>query len=127
MKKNGDNVDNEHWAPVGKEQNSWVQVGRREGQTCKTLKHLSHKDPLWGASGMNIFEESGYVMCCLEHSLLPVEAASTMPKDIYDVIEPVFNPILYDRTRGWEGSTYDEAVQFCSEKEPSRVLCPFPV
>ena len=139
MEKNGDNTDSAHWAPDGEEQNGWIQVGRLGGQTCKTYKQLFHKDPSWGMSDISTFEVTGYVMCCLEpsrvnDSLLPVEAASTMPKDtegaigqVDDVIDHIFDPILYDRNRGWEGSTYDEAIQFCAEREPARVICPFEV
>ena len=139
IEKNGDDVDNEHWAPVGEEQNSWIQVGWREGQTCKTYKQLSREDPSWGITGIDSFAVTGYMMCCLDpskstDSSASVEATTTMSKDtakatglVKDAIARVFDPILYDRNRGWKGSTYDEAVQFCSDKEPTRVPCPVEV
>ena len=132
MEENGDNVGNEHWAPLGDDQNNWVQVGWHEDTTCKTYKQLSHGDP----SLEHSFEATGYVMCCLEpfsiNDALSTEEATPTPAQlkekemaqIYDTIARSFKPILYDRNRGWEGSTYDEAVQFCSQRSPARVLCP---
>ena len=137
--KNGDMIANEHWAPVGEHQNGWIQVGIREGQTCKMYKQLFHEDPSWGITGIDSYAVTGYMMCCLDpskstDSSAPVAAEATMSKDteeaveqINDVIAQAFDPILYDRNRGWKGSTYDEAVQFCSDKEPTRVPCPVEV
>jgi len=81
LHKNGDLVDKEHWAPIGDVHNGWVQIGEPEGEACKTYHRLSHKDPSWGLSGINIFEVTGYLMCCLEppgmHGSLPTMAATT--------------------------------------------------
>ena len=139
MEENGDNVNNEHWAPLGEAQNGWIQIGWHEGQTCKTYEQLSGMDPSWGVSGIDSFEVTGYIMCCLEpfsinDSLSTEKVTPTQPEDteeeidqVYDVIARSFEPILYDRNRGWDGSTYDEAVQFCSKSSPARVLCPVEV
>ena len=139
MAQNGDVVESEHWAPLGGEENGWVQVGWHEGETCKSYKRVFHEGPAWGLSGVEGTEVTGYLMCCLDpigstESAFATEASGTMAADTDKVIEQVdyiisqqFEPLLYDRHRGWEGSTYDEAAQFCSEREPARVLCPFEV
>ena len=137
IRKNGDTVDNEHWAPVGGAQNKWIQVGAREGETCKTYEQLYHEDPSWEMSGIDPLEVTGYVMCCLPPSPItdstPVEVTASIPEDtrkeieLNDAIVQIFDPTLYDRNKGWQGSTYDEAVQFCSERAPASALCPFEV
>ena len=55
MEKNGDNVADEHWAPVGGALNKWIQVGWREEDTCQT-----DQDAPGG------FATTGYLMCCLD-------------------------------------------------------------
>ena len=51
---------------------------------------------------------------------------------VTDVIVHSFDPVLYDRTRGWEGRTHDEAERFCADEGAEegldkRVLCPIEV
>ena len=48
---------------------------------------------------------------------------------IHDVIVHAFDPVLYDRRRGWQGRTHDEAARFCADAGAlgPRVLCPFQV
>merc|ERR1712194_972213 len=114
MEENGDNVNNEHWAPLGEAQNGWIQIGWHEGQTCKTHEQLSGMDPSWGVSGIDSFEVTGYIMCCVDpsssinDSLSTEKVTPTLPREevidqVYDVIARSFEPILYDRNRGWDG------------------------
>ena len=42
----------------------------------------------------------------------------------YEAIVTSMEPIGYDRSEGWRGQTYLEALQFCATKE-SRVPCPY--
>lgn len=137
MEKNGDNVYNEFWAPISEAQNSWIQVGWHEGETCKTYDQMFHEDPSWGITGIDSVEVTGYLMCCLESSdvngsLSTSESTTpTSAEDEHqtgqrnDEVAPLFHPILYDRDHGWKA--YAEAVQFCSQSAPTRVLCPIEV
>ena len=64
----------------------------------------------------------------------PTEAATVSVNDeegklaaITDAIVHSFDPVLYDRNRGWKGHAYYEAMLFCAESAPPRVLCPVEV
>ena len=139
IEENGDGVTNEHWAPVGAEQNDWVQIGWHNGETCKKYKQLFDEYPSFGTSRVDSFEVTGYLMCCLDQSsmndsLSTAEVTTGTAEDKEKEIEQLngmivqtFDPMVYDRNRGWLGSTYNEAMQFCSERESARVLCPFEV
>lgn len=45
-------------------------------------------------------------------------------KSPYKDIAATFKPIAFDRSKGWDGTTYNEAVEFCNEIE-NHSLCPY--
>ena len=77
-----------------------------------------------------------YVMCCAgpakaeaEGDAAATATAATAAADSgagtvgrVAALVRTFHPILYDRSHGWGGSTYDAAAQFCAERG-DRVLC----
>lgn len=160
IERNGDIVENQHWAPLGGLQKGWVQVGWRERETCKTDKQ-SHEDQSWETSRFDALEVTGYLMCCLKPSSIndslssteattaevtatasATSATSVEPRPMSATSSPSDNPISsptsspeltpaiwYDRSTGWSGQTYDEAVDFCKSKKNAKgkgmMLCEF--
>ena len=145
IKQDGDNVDREHWAPIGGLDNGWIQVGAHQSGTCHTYQQLSPEDAPWKISGRDSFEVTGYVMCCLglradndlanndslstasgasETGLMPaVPPPSPPPASLsipdyasYKNDTLMYEPILYDRSKGWTGQTHEDAVLFCKTK-----------
>ena len=58
--------DNEEWAPISDETNSWVQVGEKNGvTTCSTYKEWneSNEHPEWGTKTDSIHSRKN-VQCC---------------------------------------------------------------
>ena len=127
IKQNGDLVNREHWAPIGGVENGWIQVGAPEGESCRRHQQLSDKDPPWKMSGADSFEVTGYVMCCLEPkaniemTASTVEAAPIPPSRSPTNTSTMYHEhIWYNRSKGWSGQTYQDAVDFCMTKVNSR-------
>jgi hypothetical protein len=51
------------------------------------------------------------------------EVVDNIPYSYKDVVKK-FSPIVFDRSKGWDGTTYNDAVSFCNELE-NRSLCPY--
>ncbi|KAL7517933.1 hypothetical protein ACHAWX_002805 [Stephanocyclus meneghinianus] len=49
---------------------------------------------------------------------------SSAPSYPYKEIANKFKPIAFDRSKGWDGQTYADAVEFCNELE-NHSLCPY--
>eukprot|EP00581_Thalassiosira_minuscula_P005828 CAMPEP_0183746012 /NCGR_PEP_ID=MMETSP0737-20130205/66532_1 /TAXON_ID=385413 /ORGANISM="Thalassiosira miniscula, Strain CCMP1093" /LENGTH=2336 /DNA_ID=CAMNT_0025981691 /DNA_START=12 /DNA_END=7019 /DNA_ORIENTATION=- len=56
----------------------------------------------------------------------PISGAMGAAVESYKNAEK-YNPVWYDRSSGWNGQTYDEAFEFCSEKGPNHDICPYNV
>ena len=141
------------WVPTSDASNSWVQIGGvpvdgtveasvLNSNLCVTHMNAYLQEPAWGLTGENNEEITRHILCCRAHATasaalgqlqhekakekieLMADTEEAIEK-VNDVVARIFSPMLYDRDRGWKGSTYDEAVHFCSAK--TRVLCPVEV
>jgi hypothetical protein len=50
--------------------------------------------------------------------------------NVYKEVVKKFSPISFDRSKGWDGTTYNDAVNFCNELKdhtlcPYQAVCPF--
>ena len=61
--------------------------------------------PDWGVSGKDNDALTENVMCCLGTDLVN--------KVSYEETSKLYQPREFDRSTGWEGKTYHEAVTFC--------------
>ena len=97
--------------------NDWVMVGTKDGDpksTCSQYEDLNDgKSPPWAADGSRT-ELKEHVLCCLEQDDLKKEQD----------ISRGMNPIWLDDKHGWNGGSYDDAVEFCQGVGGKR-LCPY--
>ena len=97
--------------------NDWVMVGTKDGDpksTCSQYEDLNDgKSPLWAADGSRT-ELKEHVLCCLEQDDLKKEQD----------ISRGMNPIWLDDKHGWNGGSYNDAVEFCQGVGGKR-LCPY--
>lgn len=63
------------WAPIGGEENEWIQVGNVARQCTRYSELFNHKAD-WGSSSSSSSDMTGHIMCCLNHPL---------GEDFYDV------------------------------------------
>ncbi|KAL7551080.1 hypothetical protein ACHAWF_014278 [Thalassiosira exigua] len=122
------------WTPTSDSYYSWIQIGD-PGTLCMSYMNLNLAPPLWEDN-----DELTHVLCCTDlttsnavdttpETLVPEETAFTeyVPEEILteeDLVE-LYKPVWYDSNSGWEGSTFLEAIQFCSSKGPMHQLCNF--
>jgi len=122
----GQSSNNNLWAPVldTYSSNTWMEI--REGGWCE--KHTSlekNGDPVW------------YVLCCKVDAT--AAAAPSSPtinsapaaddqevQAIYKDISEKYHPVSFDRSQGWRGQTYGDALVFCA-KQNSKIPCPYEV
>jgi len=113
----GNLVSEEAWAPVADNPNDWAQVGSTN--SCALYSTL----PIYELET----ENTPGVMCCDED----VPMVTTTPAmitnnsgDVYASIAEKYKPLWFDRSSGWSGQTYLEALQFCEAAE-GMVICPY--
>lgn len=118
--------EGEQWAPIsgkGKIDNDpgWIAVGAVGGYstaTCSTYESLaSVADKLWDG-GDSPSEHKQHVLCCANEE--QVDQVETTEQIIRDLVQPVW----YDEYDGWNGSSWDNAVQFCNG-QGGRELCSY--
>ena len=137
------------WVAVSDSKNDWVQVSPGKGM-CQTYMSLHLEDPLWGLSGKENEQTTRHILCCrtmpdsanedstnesvasvAEESIPEPPSTTTMEKADNDV--PLFvqyEPLWYYRNNGWEGQTYQDAINFCSmdlHEYGEGALCPYEV
>eukprot|EP00579_Thalassiosira_antarctica_P029645 CAMPEP_0202030230 /NCGR_PEP_ID=MMETSP0905-20130828/64388_1 /ASSEMBLY_ACC=CAM_ASM_000554 /TAXON_ID=420261 /ORGANISM="Thalassiosira antarctica, Strain CCMP982" /LENGTH=1463 /DNA_ID=CAMNT_0048594023 /DNA_START=42 /DNA_END=4433 /DNA_ORIENTATION=- len=129
---------NGSWAPMSDSHNDWVQIGPTSGSSnsnknmCLSYMNTHLMEPTWGLTGEDNEEITRYVLCCTTSrppSEVIVEAAVTTTPESQSHPEYAmvaeFEPVLFDRSSGWDGQTYDAAVVFCASKGPTHGLCPY--
>lgn len=113
----------EQWAPVsnydGTDTNKWIMVGMQNGDagtTCKEYGQLyGGKSPPWsGHDGSPELKKN--VLCCLQQEALKKEQD----------IKRGMNPIWLDDKHGWDGGSWNDAVEYCDGLDGKK-LCPYAV
>jgi len=133
----------EIWVPVVDSGDVWVEL--RKGGYC--AKHTTLDESKFE-------DVTRYALCCKKpgggsstHQDIPFEVigaseeSETSPisssfgassswasqgelDDKYNQSETEFNPVGYDRSSGWDGQTYRDALLFCASKN-SKIPCPY--
>ena len=92
----------------------------------------SDADSSMGPSGITMAEDAGFQMSgSTQEEIAKMEQSGDLTKEEGDALPYVaaaekFQPVFFDRDRGWSGSTYYEAVQFCESIEGADLhVCPF--
>jgi len=124
--KNGEGAT---WTPIADRDNEWVQLSRESA--C--IKYSDeHDDSLtWGKDGNK--DTVSTIWCC---GMLPAEVEEEAEEilaqadlEVYVKVFEEFEPMLHDREDGWEGQTYEDAIQYCSSTEGYEIcsyaaICP---
>ena len=144
------------WVPISDESNGWLNLGKEN--SCVRYTALFPDPPEWGRTGEGSEELTRNIMCCKgsiwgsaeESFLYEVAAKKYHPgKCLYctclvfviQTIRTTFSQptpcafacisrsVWHTRDNGWEGQTYDEAVEFCEMDRrfslcPMEALCP---
>ena len=138
-------ISHVHWTPLITPMNNWVMVGLGD-DVCLTYMSVYFEDPLWGDVSFSSDENSEmmtrYLVCC--NNLDMIESSSSSMEEIgvhyndsttasvasVDSLSDEFvgnlEPKRYDRSDGWEGHTWNEAVNFCTQEHAGE-LCPYDV
>jgi hypothetical protein len=132
------------WLAISDEPNGWVHLGSIDA--CTKYEETYSAKPDWGMTGKE--ETTKNIMCCqitVDSPKVTVteEAAPASSKEPA-VVKPTseiapltqeeqsqvklisdkLQPIYYNRSHGWDGQTYAQALEFCASRE-SRVPCPY--
>jgi hypothetical protein len=117
------------FSPVINQPNSWVSVG--SDGTCQTYSDLYGSPPEWGLTGEGDSGLTQVIGCCIDteddKSEASSEAESSAASVIFteyeqDVLDN-FKPQWYGREAGYQGTTYQDALDFCGNVA-GMVLCP---
>lgn len=104
------------WIPFIDEMNAWAQIGS-SGKLCD--KH--NGAPRWGITGEGNEGITRYVACCQANS----PSSNQVEEEFISQMQmQKYNPQWFDRTSGWEGETYNEAISFCARKG-KMTICPY--
>ena len=141
----------ESWVPISNTANDWVQVSQTDG--CVKYSAMNEFAPDWGVKGDEGMAMVNHVMCCLSQDVIngvpsamnTIDGAEgkfegwaigsgSMQKDdpnyeVYEVTAAKYLPLEFDRSKGWNGRTFIEALQFCGEMSgyeicPYAAICP---
>mmetsp|Transcript_9305 Transcript_9305/g.15401 ORF Transcript_9305/g.15401 Transcript_9305/m.15401 type:complete len:530 (+) Transcript_9305:2-1591(+) len=55
----------------------------------------------------------------------PASVSGLPEQQAYNFVGKRYEPVWFDRSSGWQGTTYEAAVQFCLSLEQNRILCPY--
>ena len=117
------------FSPVINQPNSWVSVG--SDGTCQTYSDLYGSPPEWGLTGEGDSGLTQVIGCCIDteddKSEASSEAESSAASVVFteyeqDVLDN-FKPQWYGREAGYQGTTYQDALDFCGNVA-GMVLCP---
>jgi len=129
-----DAYEGEQWAPISDEDQQWVMIGTEGGlHTCVVNPPELSVDTL---SPM----VKKHIMCCQpgqsnvvagNENSSPETADDAMASvnqldELFYTVSSAYRPIWYDRTTGWQGQTYQEALTWCDAYN-NYIPCPFEV
>ena len=134
--------DGESWAPVSNANNEWVEISSKAGACDLYSERYNGEHPEWGINGDNNEEITRHILCCREHPLQEgdnssstndqkadgehVIQASSPPVDwhIFEAASKKYEPVWFDRDKGWKGQTYQESLDFCAKQMNGYMPCP---
>jgi len=106
------------WMPIMDAPNEWVEVGSADA--CIRYSHIHGTRPDWGFSGENNEGNTRNIMCCM---------GEVIEEGSFESAQMKYQPRSFDRSQGWVGKTYPEAVEFCDAieegPEESYELCSY--
>jgi len=116
----------EQWAPISGElrntnDSGWILVGSVSDDStavCSrydTLANLPEK--LWKGGDLPSRHKQN-ILCCANN-----KKSNEMPS-LEEIVQEDFQPIWYSWQDGWNGSSWNDAIQFCSE-QGGKDLCPY--
>ena len=133
------------WAPVSNDFNEWVKIDSANG-SCLLWSRMNPEPQEWGISGARE-DATSHVMCCKPVDGQALDAATFAPpqgeepsKPTYEddnspqaIVANHYKPRWYDRDDGWTGTTWPEAIEFCSTvdnglNDPDEIgmmVCPY--
>lgn len=80
---------------------------------------------MWGLTGVGNEDLTRHIMCCnmdgAAEGGAQTEVAASMP---YGEVMAKYEPKWFDRSEGWTGSTYVDAISFCAAND-SYIPCPY--
>jgi len=134
------------WVPIS-DGSDWVAIG--EQRSCEQWSKTHEESPPWADAGEAIEEITRSVYCCesdnparnteiptedtnsntIEDSgsiqSIPASTSGLSEQQAYNYVGKTYAPVWFDRSSGWEGTTYEAAVQFCLSLEQNVNLCPY--
>jgi hypothetical protein len=137
-------VDDVQRSPVLDLEGVWVFVGGEK--VCMGELWDTSESNAAGGGESEEMAVTGLVMCCAPQDdaaegqgevivadYLGTEAVGGASYDAdeyssYDFAKEKYRPIVYDRSTGWVGETYDSAVTWCASSErdgETMILCPY--
>ena len=128
-----DAYDSEQWAPISGENERWVMIGNKEHHTCALSSPQVSVDTLSPTV-------KKHIMCCQGPSDSNVAgnensspetaddaiASANQLKQLFHDVTAAYRPVTYDRSTGWQGRTYQEAVTYCDSYH-NYIPCPYEV
>ncbi|KAL3786143.1 hypothetical protein HJC23_010717 [Cyclotella cryptica] len=117
------------FSPVINQPNSWVSVGP-EG-TCQTYSDIYGSPPEWGLTGEGDPGLTQTIVCCIDIEDDKSEASSEAENSDASIVLTEneqaalesFKPQWFGREAGYLGTTYQDALEFCSNVA-GMMLCP---
>jgi len=104
------------WVPISNGPNAWIGVST--DNSCVSYEEKLSRAPEWGITGEHNVDITQTILCCKRSVSGTGEVAFR-----YEDIAEKHRPNWYDRSEGWVGRTYNEAVAFCLNR--AQVLCPY--
>ena len=95
------------WLPIMDGANEWVRAG------CVAYSHEHPNRPAWGMSGEGSEELTREIVCCLRRE----EDSGEEDAVLYQMAAEGYHPRSYDRSKGWLGQSFEEALDFCDGVE----------
>jgi len=138
--KVGFNGERDQWAPIGDKYNEWVNIGA--DNKCVTLSNMGEERPAWEFTQEGSKSVTQHLMCCPlgvtadddsapaptavvnNAPAQPAVASAEATQAQFDWAAEAYDPKWFDRSKGWLGTNYGEAVNFCKQ-EQGRTVCPY--
>lgn len=129
FKAAGDDVG--AYAPISDSDNDWVNLS--EFNSCIKYSSENPSPPEWGVLGV-AEAITRNVICCQgnAHSPSKGDVMTDESLHVYVTTGDKYKPLEFDRSMGWKGRTYIEALEFCGSLDgyeicPYNAICPIGV